>query len=162
MLGPPTYNLSGINPWYKEETCLRVLLSGSVFSVLIRFGNRVLLRTHCGLLPGPYLLPSNTLDLLILWLRRTNCRKYTSVRDILIPETKPQYYSQTYLLLRFSLLGGYSPGLLDYRWPRFSLLRGCSPGLLDNHCQTFSIWNIYWCYYSSTASEGEMLQHLSF
>ena len=37
------------------------------------------------------------------------------LKDVLISETEPQEYSQTYLLLRFSLLGGRSPGLLDYR-----------------------------------------------
>ena len=50
------------------ETRLRVSISGSAFSALIRFGNRVLLRAQCGLLPGPYLLSSNKckVDLLSL------------------------------------------------------------------------------------------------
>ena len=42
-----------------DETRLRVFISGSVFSALLRFGSRVLLRAKCGLLPGTYLLSSN-------------------------------------------------------------------------------------------------------
>ena len=79
---------------------------------------------------------------------------YIFVKDLLIVRTKPQEHLWKHLLLRFSLLNNC--------WPRFSLLRGRSPGLLDNHCQTVSLEKTYWCYNSSTTSEGEMLQHFSF
>ena len=54
------YILYVINTWYKDNTRLQVFKAGSVFSALIGFENQVLLRAQCGLLPGPYLLASNT------------------------------------------------------------------------------------------------------